>query len=168
MTRKHTVICTAKVRSYCHLPAVFRNFSSTYVRPITILCRHIAMLQKSANYGANVWVGKCGRNLIHFWTLFLYAFVYITVLHTISCLLWRCLRKMFRLIKDVRVQRISADVCNLKENRRNAGHSKWANIKHIKAAKDAQKSVTFQKMSRLIRLAIQGKYHCRKVQQSIY
>ncbi|XP_023704234.1 probable transcriptional regulatory protein TTE1135 isoform X2 [Cryptotermes secundus] len=62
---------------------------------------------------------------------------------------------MFRVIKYARVQRISADVRNLKENRRNAGHSKWANIKHTKAAKDAQKSTTFQKMSRLIRLAIQ-------------
>lgn len=68
----------------------------------------------------------------------------------------------------MRVQRISADVRNLKENRRNAGHSKWANIKHIKAGKDAQKSVIFQKMSRLIRLAIQGKYRYRKFQQNIY
>jgi hypothetical protein len=72
---------------------------------------------------------------------------------------------MFRLIKDVRVKRISADVLNLKETKRNAGHSKWANIKHTKAEKDAQKSVTFHKMSRLIRLAIQGKYHYRKLQQ---
>jgi hypothetical protein len=75
---------------------------------------------------------------------------------------------MFRLIKDVRIQRISADVRNLKGNRRNAGHSKWANIKHTKAEKDTQKSATFQKMSRLIRLAIQGKYRYRKFQQIIY
>lgn len=38
-----------------------------------------------------------------------------------------------------------------------AGHSKWANIRHIKAAKDGQKSIQFQKYSRQIRLAIQGK-----------
>lgn len=40
--------------------------------------------------------------------------------------------------------------CNL------AGHSKWANIRHIKAAKDGQKSVQFARYSRQIRLAIQG------------
>lgn len=38
----------------------------------------------------------------------------------------------------------------------NAGHSKWANIKHIKALKDGQKSFLFQKLGRQIRLAIQG------------
>lgn len=37
-----------------------------------------------------------------------------------------------------------------------AGHSKWANIRHIKAAKDGQKAVEFAKYSRQIRLAIQG------------
>lgn len=36
-----------------------------------------------------------------------------------------------------------------------AGHSKWANIRHIKALKDGQKSVTFTKLARQIRLAIQ-------------
>ncbi|XP_049950442.1 translational activator of cytochrome c oxidase 1 isoform X1 [Schistocerca serialis cubense] len=39
--------------------------------------------------------------------------------------------------------------------RRNAGHSKWQNIKHIKALKDSQKSAVFTKMSRLIRVAVQ-------------
>lgn len=39
----------------------------------------------------------------------------------------------------------------------NAGHSKWANIRHIKAAKDGQKAAMFTKLSRQIRLAIQGK-----------
>ncbi|KAG8229525.1 hypothetical protein J437_LFUL004931 [Ladona fulva] len=36
-----------------------------------------------------------------------------------------------------------------------AGHSKWANIKHIKAAKDAEKSILFTRLSRQIRLAIE-------------
>lgn len=36
-----------------------------------------------------------------------------------------------------------------------AGHSKWANIRHIKAAKDGQKSTLFSKIARQIRLAIQ-------------
>lgn len=38
----------------------------------------------------------------------------------------------------------------------NAGHSKWANIRHIKALKDGQKSLQFIKLSRQIRLAVQG------------
>jgi hypothetical protein len=69
---------------------------------------------------------------------------------------------MFQIVRDiVRIRRVSLDVFNLKEARRNAGHSKWSNIKHIKAAKDAQKSIIFKKMTRLIRLAIQGKYSCK-------
>ena len=36
-----------------------------------------------------------------------------------------------------------------------AGHSKWANIKHKKQAKDAQRSNIFAKMSRLITTAVQ-------------
>jgi hypothetical protein len=36
--------------------------------------------------------------------------------------------------------------------KRFAGHSKWANIKHIKAAKDAQKSSQFLKFARMIRI----------------
>ncbi|XP_068208597.1 probable transcriptional regulatory protein Cthe_2075 isoform X2 [Palaemon carinicauda] len=35
-----------------------------------------------------------------------------------------------------------------------AGHSKWSNIKHIKAANDAQKQKVFTKFSRLMRFAI--------------
>lgn len=37
----------------------------------------------------------------------------------------------------------------------NAGHSKWANIRHIKALKDGQKSKLFTRYSRQIRIAIQ-------------
>ncbi|XP_055858006.1 probable transcriptional regulatory protein TTE1135 [Episyrphus balteatus] len=37
----------------------------------------------------------------------------------------------------------------------NAGHSKWANIRHIKALKDGQKSALFTRYSRQIRIAIQ-------------
>ncbi|XP_066995177.2 uncharacterized protein [Anabrus simplex] len=47
-------------------------------------------------------------------------------------------------------------------SRRFAGHSKWANIKHIKAAKDGEKSQTFARMGRLIRVAVQAeKLHSR-------
>lgn len=38
-----------------------------------------------------------------------------------------------------------------------AGHSKWANIKHTKGLKDAQRATEFQRLSRTIRLAVQGK-----------
>lgn len=57
----------------------------------------------------------------------------------------------------VRTKIFCSDTCvyNLNVSKRNAGHSKWQNIRHIKAAKDAQKSTTFNKMARLIRLAIQ-------------
>lgn len=37
-----------------------------------------------------------------------------------------------------------------------AGHSKWQNIRHIKALNDGRKSVLFIKLSRQIRLAIQA------------
>jgi hypothetical protein len=46
INRKHTSACSPKVRSYCHLPAIFRNFSSTHnrpIRPITFLCSLIAL-----------------------------------------------------------------------------------------------------------------------------
>uniref|UniRef100_A0A1A9UT93 Uncharacterized protein n=1 Tax=Glossina austeni TaxID=7395 RepID=A0A1A9UT93_GLOAU len=36
-----------------------------------------------------------------------------------------------------------------------AGHSKWANIKHIKAEKDGQKAMVFLRVARQLRLAIQ-------------
>lgn len=40
--------------------------------------------------------------------------------------------------------------------KRHAGHSKWANIKHIKAAKDAERSAMFTKLSRQMKVAAQG------------
>lgn len=36
-----------------------------------------------------------------------------------------------------------------------AGHSKWANIRHIKAAKDGERAAMFQRFSRRMMLAIQ-------------
>lgn len=36
-----------------------------------------------------------------------------------------------------------------------AGHSKWANIRHIKALKDGQRSLQFIKLARQIRIAVQ-------------
>lgn len=41
--------------------------------------------------------------------------------------------------------------------KRFAGHSKWANIKHIKGAKDAQRGLLFGKLSRQIKVAVTGK-----------
>lgn len=40
--------------------------------------------------------------------------------------------------------------------KRFAGHSKWQNIRHIKAAKDAEKSNMFSKLSRQIKVAVAG------------
>lgn len=42
-------------------------------------------------------------------------------------------------------------------SKRFAGHSKWQNIRHIKGAKDAQKSDMFTKFSRQLKLAAQGR-----------
>ncbi|XP_076258724.1 translational activator of cytochrome c oxidase 1 [Rhynchophorus ferrugineus] len=39
--------------------------------------------------------------------------------------------------------------------KRSAGHSKWANIRHIKGQKDAERNVLFTKLSRQVRVAIQ-------------
>lgn len=38
-----------------------------------------------------------------------------------------------------------------------AGHSKWQNIRHVKALNDGRKAVLFIKLARQIRLAVQGK-----------
>lgn len=38
-----------------------------------------------------------------------------------------------------------------------AGHAKWQNIKHIKAAKDSQRSLMVAKQMRIIRMAITGR-----------
>lgn len=40
--------------------------------------------------------------------------------------------------------------------RRNAGHNKWSNIRHIKGANDQHKSLLFAKFSRQMKLAIRG------------
>lgn len=40
--------------------------------------------------------------------------------------------------------------------KRNAGHNKWSNIKHIKGANDQQKSLLFARFSRQMKLAIRG------------
>lgn len=41
--------------------------------------------------------------------------------------------------------------------KRNAGHSKWQNIRHIKGAKDAERSKLFTKLSSQIKVAVVGK-----------
>lgn len=40
---------------------------------------------------------------------------------------------------------------------RGAGHSKWANIKHTKAAKDSERSAQTSKFVNMIKIAIRGK-----------
>lgn len=45
-------------------------------------------------------------------------------------------------------------------NRRYAGHSKWQNIRHIKGAKDAERSRIFTKLSSQMKVAVhRNKYH---------
>lgn len=41
-------------------------------------------------------------------------------------------------------------------SRHMAGHSKWANIKHIKGAKDAERATLHQKLFRQIKSVIRG------------
>ena len=48
------------------------------------------------------------------------------------------------------------NVYHLKETKRFAGHSKWANIKHIKAEKDSEKAIMTDKHLRQMRAAITG------------
>lgn len=43
-----------------------------------------------------------------------------------------------------------------KGNRRYAGHSKWANIKHIKEEKDNERMILFQQLKHQMQVAIQG------------
>lgn len=43
-----------------------------------------------------------------------------------------------------------------KGNKRFAGHSKWANIKHIKAEKDNERMVLFYNFKLKMQIAIQG------------
>ena len=38
-----------------------------------------------------------------------------------------------------------------------AGHSKWANIKHAKGARDQERSLMFMKYSKMIKQAVKGK-----------
>ena len=38
-----------------------------------------------------------------------------------------------------------------------AGHSKWSNIRHIKAAKDAERQKLFIKYTRMMKVAVKGK-----------
>lgn len=37
-----------------------------------------------------------------------------------------------------------------------AGHSKWQNIRHIKGAKDAERSALFHRLARQMKVAVQG------------
>lgn len=48
-----------------------------------------------------------------------------------------------------------------------AGHSKWANIKHTKGLKDGQRALEFGRLSRTIRLAVQGIYIARTIRGSV-
>lgn len=66
-----------------------------------------------------------------------------------------------------------ADHCRITLNnivfKRNAGHSKWANIRHTKGAVDQQKSLLFSKFSRQMKLAIRGKtFQCLYIFDKYY
>lgn len=57
--------------------------------------------------------------------------------------------------KNFNHYRVTSTLCNIVLHR-NAGHSKWSNIRHIKGANDQQKSLLFTKFSRQMKLAIRG------------
>lgn len=62
---------------------------------------------------------------------------------------------MFRSIRQL------TKICSLHNDvnsfaKRFAGHSKWANIRHIKGLKDAERANYFLKLTRQMRVAIQG------------
>lgn len=57
--------------------------------------------------------------------------------------------KTIRLLTKIHLETVST-------SKRYAGHSKWQNIRHIKAAKDAQKNDAFTRLSRQLKLAAQG------------
>lgn len=61
---------------------------------------------------------------------------------------------MLRHFSRIAIQNVK---CNLNPGtiRGMAGHSKWANIKHIKAQKDGLRAALFTKIARQIRLAVQ-------------
>lgn len=40
--------------------------------------------------------------------------------------------------------------------KRYAGHSKWQNIRHIKADQDAERALRFTKLGRLMKVAVAG------------
>lgn len=58
-------------------------------------------------------------------------------------------------LNHISCKTICSSICFHTSAFRSAGHSKWANIRHIKALKDKQKSTLFTRYSRQIRLAIQ-------------
>lgn len=60
---------------------------------------------------------------------------------------------MFKVLRPV-CKNINA--YNLRETKRFAGHSKWANIKHTKAEKDGEKSTMIDKHIRHMRAAVAG------------
>jgi len=43
-----------------------------------------------------------------------------------------------------------------KDSKRYAGHSKWANIKHIKAQKDGEKQLLFHRLTLQMQIAVRG------------
>lgn len=55
----------------------------------------------------------------------------------------------------MRQSRLCLSVFHQLTTKRFAGHSKWQNIRHTKAAKDAEKATVIQRFARMTRLAIQ-------------
>ncbi|XP_023160738.2 uncharacterized protein LOC111592631 isoform X2 [Drosophila hydei] len=62
---------------------------------------------------------------------------------------------MLRHFSRIGFQNIRPNFNDVQSVRRMAGHSKWANIKHIKAQKDGLRAALFTKISRQLRLAVQ-------------
>lgn len=61
---------------------------------------------------------------------------------------------MYKLVQKLSLKLIINENV-LTTGKRYAGHSKWANIKHIKGVKDAQRAANFARLTRLMKVAIQ-------------
>lgn len=62
---------------------------------------------------------------------------------------------MLRNLSRFALQHVRSSLSEPIMHRGMAGHSKWANIKHIKAQKDGMRAALFTKISRQLRLAVQ-------------
>ncbi|XP_043279662.1 translational activator of cytochrome c oxidase 1 [Venturia canescens] len=68
---------------------------------------------------------------------------------------------MWSILRKTVIRSFENTCAEFKEAQRFAGHSKWANIKHIKAEKDKEKSALFAKLTRQMRVAITEERSCK-------